>query len=217
MINNVTISQERYNDLKLKADLCERFKKVAEDASELAQHAQDLSRRVIEDNTRLAEENRMLKDMMQGMAAVEGLINSVEPKKVAILKSEKEEKAITNAEKYKDEIKWLEEACFGGHTGLGFSLAVLKDSGNPANCYDISCDDCAFCRFDDKSPYSMMGCSECREYWLQQPIDVKASDSDIPNEILKKADEEWGTFADFVCHNCDGCRMNKRPADKEDK
>lgn len=205
MINNVTISQERYNELKLKADLCERFKKVAEDASELAQHAQDLSRRVIEDNTRLAEENRMLKDMMQGMAAVEGLINSVEPKK--------EEKAITNAEKYKDDIKFLEETCFGGHSGLGFSLAVLKDSGNPANCYDISCDDCAFCRFDDKSPYSMMGCSECREYWLQQPAEVKASD----DEILTKADEEFGTFADFICHNCDGCRMNKKPADKEDK
>lgn len=204
MINNVTISQERYNDLKLKADLCERFKKVAEDASELAQHAQDLSRRVIEDNTRLAEENRILKGLLDN-----AVLTTEEP--------EKEAKEITNAEKYKDEIKWLEEVSFGGHTGLGFSLAVLKDSGNPANCYDISCDDCAFCRFDDKSPYSMMGCSECREYWLRQPVDVKASDSDIPNEILKKADEEWGTFADFVCHNCDGCRMNKKPANKEDK
>lgn len=205
MINNVTISQERYNELKLKADLCMRFKKGAEDALDVAREAQEMAGRLLEDNTRLAEENSKFKQALE----IHGLL----------LKKEEEEEeevaavAITNAEKYKDDIAFLEKTCFGGHTGLGFSLAVLKDTGNVANCYDISCDDCAFCRFDERSPYSMMGCSECREYWLQQPAEVE-----VHNDVaMINHKEEVGTLADFICSHCEGCRINKKPADKEDK
>lgn len=190
MINNVTISQERYNELKLKADLCMRFKKGAEDALDVAREAQEMAGRLLEDNTRLFEENKELKQAEEnrklGLADNEEILTKDESIAFADIicahckgcrraNNVKEEKvaavAITNAEKYKDDIAYLEKTCFGGHSGLGFSLAVLKDTGNVANCYDISCDDCAFCRFDDRSPYSMMGCSECREYWLQQPAE----------------------------------------------
>lgn len=172
MINNVTISQERYNELKLKADLCMRFKKAAEDALDVARESQEMAGRLISENDKLVRDLNTLSaqnGLLRGLCG-NAEFKTEEPKKVVILKSEKKDKEITNAEKYKNELEWLEEVCAGTHSGIGFSLAVLKDSGNPANCYDISCDDCAFCRFDDKSPYSFMGCNECREYWLQQPV-----------------------------------------------
>ena len=209
--NTKIISQEMYNDLKLKADLCMRFKKSAEDALDVAREAQEMAGRLIDDNTKLVEENTLLKEVLglkelssnaEGIAILKELLGNATFKteeKVPTVSLEmtaamdmntlsaknglrrgvcstafsskdlkKECKVVTNAEKYKNELEWLEEVCAGTHSGIGFSLAVLKDTGNPANCYDISCDDCAFCRFDDKSPYAFMGCSECREYWLQQ-------------------------------------------------
>ena len=73
---------------------------------------------------------------------------------------------MTNAEKYKDEIR---EVC-GDAT---YRLAVMKD-GHIGDCFFVSCDDCIFCNEDGIAPG--FDCEDLVVEWLVKEAEEDSND-----------------------------------------
>lgn len=94
---------------------------------------------------------------------------------------------MTNYEKYKDQIDWLARG--------GAKLAVKKSDNTPTACARITCDECAFFRFEREEPCVLPAIEWLKAEYAEPEIEVGDEVEVIDNGC------SYRTYADWVVNH----------------